>query len=71
MLEFRDHLKRITVDIGKLAKALTKRLLPPNHKKLVIEQLLKSEYNTTHLGIFTDKQIETIDKSSTKPPEMH
>jgi hypothetical protein len=28
----------------------------------VIEQLLKSNYHATHLGIFTDKQLETIDK---------
>ena len=41
MLDFRDHLKHITTDIRKLAKALTKRLLSPNRKQLVIEQLLK------------------------------
>jgi hypothetical protein len=28
----------------------------------VIEQLLKSKYHATYLGIFTDKQLETIDK---------
>jgi hypothetical protein len=43
MLNFRDHLKRITTYIRMLAKALTKRLLSPNGKKIVIEQLLKSE----------------------------
>jgi len=62
MLDFRDHLKHITSDMRKLAKALAKRLLSLNRKKLVIEQLLKSKYHATHLGIFTDKQLETIDK---------
>jgi hypothetical protein len=28
----------------------------------VIDQLLKSKYGVTHLGIFTDKQLETTDK---------
>ena len=28
----------------------------------MIDQLLKSKYHATHLGIFTDKQLETIDK---------
>jgi hypothetical protein len=41
MLDFRDHLKHITTDIRKLAKALTKRLLLPNRKQLVIEPLTK------------------------------
>ena len=62
ILDFRDHLKHITGGIRKLAKVLTKRLLSPNRKKLVIEQLLKSKYHATHLGIFMDKQLETIDK---------
>ncbi len=30
--------------------------------KLVIDQLLKSKYHATHLGIFTDTQLERIDK---------
>ena len=62
ILDFRDHLKHITIDIRKLAKALTKRLLSPNRKKLVIEQVLKSKYHATHLGIFTDKPLTQIDK---------
>jgi hypothetical protein len=45
-----------------LAKALAKRLLSPNRKKLVIDQLLKSKYHATHLGIFKDKQLEHVDK---------
>ena len=55
MLDFRDHLKHITFDIKKLAKALAKRLISPNRKKLVIDQLLKSKYHATHLGILTYK----------------
>ncbi len=62
MLDFRDNLKHITIDIRKLAKALAKRLLSPNRKKLVIKQLLKSKYHATHLGVFTDKQLEQVDK---------
>jgi hypothetical protein len=62
MLDFRDHLKHITVDIRKLAEFLTRRLMSPNRKKLVIDQLLKSKYHATHLGIFTDKQLERVDK---------
>jgi hypothetical protein len=62
MLDFRDHLKHVTIDIRKLAKALAKRLLSPNRKQLVIEQLLKAKYHATHLGIFTDKQLEHVDE---------
>ena len=62
MLDFRDHLKHITTDIRKLANALAKRLLSPNRKQLVIKQLLKSKYHATHLGIFTDKQLEQVDQ---------
>ena len=28
----------------------------------MIDQLLKSKYHATHLGIFTDSQLDTIDK---------
>ena len=62
MLDFRDHLNRITTEVRKLARVLTKRRLSPNIKQLVIDQLLKFEYHATHLGIFTDKQLNTIDK---------
>ena len=62
MLDFRERLKHIATDIRKVAKALTWRLLSPSRKKLVIDQLLKSKYHATHLGIFTEKQLETIDK---------
>ena len=55
MLDFRYHLKHITADIRKLAKALTRKLLSLNRKKQVIDQLLKSKYYATHLGIFTEK----------------
>ncbi len=34
----------------------------PQQKKLVIDQLLKFKYHATHLGIFTDSQLDTIDK---------
>ena len=62
MLDFRDHLKRITTEVRKLVRVLTKRRLPPNRKQLVIDQLLKSKYHATHLGIFTYSQPNAIDK---------
>ncbi len=31
-------------------------------KTMVIYQLLKSKYHATHIGIFTDSQLNTIDK---------
>jgi hypothetical protein len=62
MLDFRDNLKHITVDVRMLAKVLTKRRLLPNRAKIVIDQLLNSKYHANHLGKFTDKQLETIYK---------
>jgi hypothetical protein len=62
MLDFKDHLKHITTEVRKPAQVLTKRRLSPNTKQLVIDQLLKSKYHATHLGIFTDTQLSTIDK---------
>jgi len=62
MLEFRDNLKHITTEVRKLDRVLTKRRLSPNRKQLVIDQLLKSKYHATHLGIFTDTQLNTIYK---------
>jgi hypothetical protein len=62
MLDFRDHLNHVTSEVRHLAKALTKRLLSSNKKKQVIDELLNSKYHATHLGIFTDNQLETIDK---------
>ena len=62
MLDFRDHLKHITTEVRKLARVLTKRRLSPNRKQMVIDQLLKSKYHATHIGIFTDSQLNTVDK---------
>ena len=62
MLDFRDHQKHITTEVNKLARVLAKRRLSPNRKKLVIDQLLKSKYHATRLGIFTDSQLNSIDK---------
>jgi hypothetical protein len=45
---------------------LTKRILSPNRKELVIDQPLKSKYHDTHLVIFTDTQLSTIDKRLNK-----
>jgi hypothetical protein len=38
----------------------------PNRTKKGTDQLLKSKNNATHLGIFTDKQLEAIDKRLNK-----
>jgi hypothetical protein len=62
MLDFKNHLKHITTEVRKLARVLTKRRLTPSRKQLIIDQLLKSKYHATHLGIFTDTQPSTIDK---------
>ena len=61
VLVFREHLAHITKDILKLAKALAKRKLRPSFKLLVVEQLLKSKYHATHLGVFNDRQLTEID----------
>ena len=37
ILDFRDHLKHITTEVTKLARALTKRRLSPDRKQLVID----------------------------------
>ncbi len=52
MLDFREHFLHITNDVKKLAKAIAKRKLSPPLKTLAIEQLLKSKYHATHLGVF-------------------
>jgi hypothetical protein len=61
MLDFRDHFFHITKDVKKLAKALAKRKLSPSLKTLVIDQLLKSKYHATHLGVFNERQLTIID----------
>jgi hypothetical protein len=62
MLDFRDHLRHMSTKVKILARVLTKRRLSPNRKQLVIDQLLKSKNHAVHLGMFTDKQLSTIDK---------
>ncbi len=61
ILDFREHFMHITKDVRKLAKALTNRKLSPTYKTLVVEQLLKSKYLATHLGVLNDRQLTTID----------
>ena len=61
MLNFREHFLHITKDVKKLAKALVKRKLSPPLKTLAIEQLLKSKYHATYLGVFNERQLTTID----------
>jgi hypothetical protein len=62
VLDFKEHYAHITKDVRKLATALNKRKLSPGRKILVIDQLLKSKYHATHLGIFTQTQLTNIDK---------
>ena len=61
MLDFREHFLHITKDVKKLANAVGKRKLSPPLKTLAIEQLLKSKYHATHLGVFNERQLTTID----------
>ncbi len=49
------------MDIRKLAKALANRKLSLPYKTLVVEQLLKSKYHATHLGVLNDRQFTAID----------
>ena len=67
ILDFKDHFMHITKDVRKLAKALTNRKLSPPYKTLVVEQLLKSKYHATHLGVLNDRQLTTIDGILNKP----
>jgi hypothetical protein len=60
-LYFREHFTSITKDVRKLAKSLTNRKLSPPYKTQVVEQLLKSKYHETRLGILHDRQLTTID----------
>ncbi len=61
MLDFQEHFLYITKDVRKLAKTLAKRNLSPILKTIAIEQLLKSKYHATHLGVFNERQLATID----------
>jgi hypothetical protein len=61
MLDFREHFLHITKDVKKLAETLAKRKLSPSLKSLAIEQLLKSKYHATHLGVFNERELTTID----------
>ncbi len=61
VLDFREHFAHVTRDVRKLAKALTNRKLSPPYKTFVIEQLLKSKYRATHLGVLNDRQLTTIE----------
>ena len=62
VLDFKEHLAHITKDVRLLAKALARRNLSPPYKTLIIEQLLKSKFHATHLGVFTDPQLTEIDR---------
>jgi len=61
VLDFREHHNLLTNAVRKLAKELAKRKLSPTHKTTIVEQLLKSKYHATHLGVFNDRQLSTID----------
>jgi len=60
MLDFREHFLHITKDVNKLAKTLAKCNLSPPPKSIAIEQLLKSKYHATHLGVFNEKHLVNI-----------
>ena len=60
-LNFREHFLHITKDVKKLTKTLAKRKLSPSLKSTAIEKLLKSKYHATHLGLFNERQLTTID----------
>jgi len=61
MLDFRENLLHITKDVEKLTTSLANRKLSPFLKTLAVEQLLKSKYRATYLGVFNERQLTTID----------
>ena len=61
VIDFKEHHTHITKDARKLAETLDKRRLSPSHKTTIVEQLLKSTYHATHLGVFNERQFSTID----------
>jgi hypothetical protein len=61
MLDFREHHTHITKNVRKQAKTLAKGKLCPSYKTTIVEHLLKSKYHATHLGVFNERQISTID----------
>ncbi len=61
VLDFREHFVHIARDVRKLAEALTNKKLSPPYKTLVVEQLLKSKYHATHLGVLNTRQQTKID----------
>ena len=61
MLDFREYFTFITKDVQRFAKTLSKRKLSLSLKTLTVEQLLKSKYHATHLGVFNERQLITID----------
>ena len=61
MLFFREHFLHITKGVQKLAKTLAKRNLSPPLKSIDLDQLLKSKYHATHLGVFNERQVTITD----------
>ena len=61
MLDSGEHFFHITKYVKTLAKALAKRKLSPSLKTLAVEQVLKSKYNATHLDVFNEIHLTTID----------
>ena len=54
ILDIREHFLHITKDVKTLAKALGKQKISPPFESLAIEQLLKSKYHATHVGVFNE-----------------
>ena len=62
VLNFTEHFQHVTGEVRKLAAVLRRRRLSPARKQQVIDQLLQAKYHAVHLGIFTDAQMDQIDK---------
>ena len=63
LLNFTEHFRHVTGEVTKIAAVLRRRRLSPFRKQQVIEQLLQAKYHAVHLGIFTDSQMDQIDKT--------
>ena len=61
VLDFIEYHTYIPKEGNMLAATLAKRKLNLTFNTLVVELLLKLKYHVTHLGVFNDRQLTTID----------
>ena len=62
LLNFKDHFVAVTSEVRQISTVLKRTLLSPNRKQLIIQQLLQGKYHAVHLGVFSDTQLQDIDR---------